>query len=78
MPNKNIHTVLGDIIGCSSYDPCPLCYGCRNFDPSRVKCQNYCEYKNPKYNICDRYKHNDAALSMMIRRSVIKVEQKQD
>ena len=53
---------------CPDYDPCPLCYGCRAFNPSRVKCQNLCEHDNPKFNICNKEKHTEKALSLMIRR----------
>lgn len=51
---------------CPDFNPCPLCYGCRNYDPSYYKCIMICG-GNVKYNTCDTHKHNDKALSLMIR-----------
>jgi len=66
---KTRYDVWGVQHNCANYQECPLCYGCRAYDSSYVKCQ-HCA-KNKKKNICDKNKHTDKALSLMIQRPVI-------
>ena len=66
---KTPQSTAGYQAGCPDYNPCPLCYGCRSYDPSYYKCVITCG--GTKYNTCDTHKHNDKALSLMIRRSVV-------
>lgn len=54
---------------CINYEPCPLCYGCRHYDSSWIKC-SACE-QDRKKNICDIRKHTSKILSKMIRRAKI-------
>ena len=65
---KTKYDTQGYKLNCPDYNPCPLCYGCRNFDSSRIRCQNRCETTNPKHNICDKKKHTEKGLSLMIKR----------
>lgn len=73
---KTIHDVLGWVINCKDFNPCPVCYGCRNYDPSRLKCINHCEEQNKKFNTCDRTIHTEKALSMFIRREKIIIDKR--
>lgn len=66
---KTRHSVWGAQHGCVNYQECPLCYGCRAYDSSYVKCQHCAE--DMKKNVCDRKKHTDKALAIMIQRPVI-------
>jgi hypothetical protein len=63
---KTVHDVRGWQIDCINFHPCPLCYGCRNYDPSYKKCEK-CAEENMKQNICNRTLHTEKALAMMIR-----------
>ena len=61
---KSIDEVLGFQINCPDYEPCPLCYGCRSYNPEYYKCLE-CS-KNKKKNLCDTSKHRDGALAKML------------
>lgn len=50
---------------CILYEPCPLCYGCRAYDPSYKKCE-HCE-ENSRRDICDKKKHTEKALTLMLK-----------
>lgn len=63
---KDWNTPLGARLNCPNYDPCPLCYGCRNYDSAVVRCE-HCYEKNKKANICKRELHTEEALSMMLK-----------
>ena len=63
---KTKESVKGFKINCPNYDPCPLCYGCRAYDPSYYECTTECG--GSKRDICNTQKHNDKALNLMIRR----------
>ena len=56
---------------CVNYEPCPLCFGCRSYDPSWFKCK-HCE-EDRKINICSREKHTPKLLTKMIRRKRLNV-----
>lgn len=74
--NKTPYDTQGYKHNCVNYNPCPLCYGCRNYDASYAKCVNLCGSKNKKFNVCDRYKHRDDLLARMIKREVIDLDKK--
>ena len=69
---KSKETTAGGKANCPDYKPCPLCYGCRNYDPSYYKCVTTC--KGTKYDTCDTHRHNDKALSLMIRRPEVTLD----
>ena len=66
---KTVQKVRGYLINCPNFEPCPLCYGCRSYDSSVLKCQGCAEYA--KWNICDTKKHQARLLALMIAREVI-------
>lgn len=67
---KTKDSVRGYRINCARFEQCPLCYGCRAFDSSMIQCLK-CEEENAKANICNKIRHTEKALSMMIKRPVI-------
>ena len=69
---KTWHDTTGFKSKCPSYNPCPLCYGCRAYGSLYMMCRK-CE-KNPKRDICDREKHRESLLSRMIKREIIEVK----
>lgn len=69
---KTYRDVLGWQINCKWYQKCPLCYGCRNYDSTYLKCQKCAE--NMKQNVCNRELHTDKIISRMITREVIEVQ----
>lgn len=59
--------VKGYITDCLNYDPCPLCYGCRNYGVLN-KCENHCG-DDLKTNACLNKKlHNETNFAKMIHR----------
>lgn len=68
---KTKYDTLGYQRSCVNYDPCPLCWGCRAYDPSYKKCE-MCE-TDAKQNICNKKKHTPQLLAKMIRRTTIRV-----
>lgn len=64
--------VMGVQINCPNYEMCPLCYGCRAYNPSYVKCLNRCG-QNEKFHTCDTKKHRADLLARMITREKIVV-----
>lgn len=69
---KTVHDVLGWQIDCINFNPCPLCYGCRNYDESYVKCEK-CAV-DMSFNVCNRKLHTEKALAMMIPRKRIDLD----
>ena len=67
---KTIHSALGAKNGCVNFNPCPLCYGCRNYDSRYLAC-DVCAM-DAKKNICDTKKHTEEALLFMIHKDTIK------
>lgn len=63
---KSWNTPLGARMHCPNFDPCPLCYGCRNYDSAVVRCES-CYEDSAKKNICNRELHTEEALSMMLK-----------
>lgn len=69
---KTKNDVMGYKTGCFHYDPCPLCYGCRNY---HVFCHNRCDDRcaasalEKKKNVCTNKKlHNEQNFAKMICR----------
>lgn len=69
---KTINDPLGAVNGCQWFNPCPLCYGCRNHDSNFARCQK-CFDTDKKFNICNTDLHKEEILSMMIRRETITI-----
>lgn len=53
---------------CTTFQECPLCYKCRAYDLSDLKCVN-CELKDGS--LCNKEKHTEKILSFMIQRERI-------
>lgn len=68
---KTKYETKGYKSGCVSYNPCPLCFGCRAHTSYLMACRK-CE-EDWKYNICNREKHTDKNLSRMITRERIEI-----
>ena len=68
---KTEHDTWGYQHNCVNYDPCPLCYGCRAYDPSWHKCR-HCE-DDLKNNICNKQRHTVKLLNRMIGRRKLNV-----
>lgn len=67
---KSKNDVAGYRYECFYYEPCPLCYGCRNYHGS-YKCDNLCAHtaQDRKNNICNKPElHNPTNFAKMIRR----------
>lgn len=62
---KDWNTALGAETHCPNFDPCPLCFGCRNYSTAVLRCEK-CE-NNKKQNICNTKKHTEQALQLMLR-----------
>lgn len=63
---KTWNTPLGAQKNCPDFDPCPLCFGCRNYTSYRIKCKA-CAEEDHKKNICKRELHTEKALSLMLK-----------
>lgn len=63
---KTWNTPLGAQKNCPDFDPCPLCFGCRNYTEYRLKCQE-CYQDDKKQNLCNRTLHTEKALSLMLK-----------
>lgn len=70
MKQKNPNDVRGVRINCPHFEQCPLCYGCRAFDPKYQKCQA-CKLENAKQNICKTDKHRADLVEKMIMKEKI-------
>lgn len=71
---KTIRDTEGYKHDCPGYDPCPLCYGCRNAGMYPDRCDILC-MGNPKRNVCNRELHTSKNIGMMVRRQKIKLEE---
>ena len=67
---KTVADTEGYKSNCPHFDPCPLCYGCRNYGYYINKCDERCG-RNKKFNACDKTKHTPRILSRMIQRQRI-------
>lgn len=70
MKQKTPDDVRGRKINCPYFVKCPLCYGCRAYNPKFVKCQT-CKLENAKMNICKTEKHQPHLLEKMIKKERI-------
>lgn len=61
---KTPHDVRGFITRCPEYHKCPICYGCRNFNPSVARCLECAEEK--KKNVCDTAKHQADKIAKLL------------
>ena len=59
---------------CPDYDPCPLCYGCRNAGMHPNRCNTLC-MDNPKKNVCNVELHTPENISKMVRRQIITLKE---
>lgn len=73
---KTIQDTEGYKNDCPYYDPCPLCYGCRNFGIYPSRCDTMCD-TNHKKNICNVELHTSKNIGMMVRRQQIKLQQEE-
>lgn len=74
---KQPNQVRGNTMACINYAMCPLCYGCRNFDPRDpdcIECYDAGVQKNRNFNVCNKKLHNDVALNMMTTRNRINID----
>ena len=72
MKQKQPSDVRGVRIRCPHFEQCPLCYGCRNYNPKYLKCQE-CKLENEKQNICKTDRHRADLLEKMILRERIEI-----
>jgi len=70
---KTIADVKGSLINCKDFNPCPMCYGCRNFTTNRVRCVNKCGV-NEKFDTCNTNRHRPDLLARMITKERIVVK----
>ena len=59
---------------CPDYDPCPLCYGCRNYGLHAFTCDALCA-TNSKFNICNQSLHTPANIARMVLRDKIRIQE---
>ena len=59
---------------CLQYNPCPLCYGCRNYGCYPFTCDDLCG-RNKKINICKTQLHTPQNIAKMVRRNKIIISQ---
>lgn len=71
---KTVRDTEGYRHDCAEFDPCPLCYGCRNYGMYPSRCDTLC-MDNPKKNICNTALHTPMNIGRMVRRNQIKVEE---
>lgn len=67
MKQKQPTDVEGVKNNCPNFSQCPLCYGCRSYDSSRIEC-SLC-ISNKKMNICNRQLHKTPVLEKMITKN---------
>ena len=71
---KTHHDVWGFEHNCPNYQECPVCYGCRNYDSSFMKCRHCAEAM--KKNVCNRKLHRPDLIARLITREVIDLREK--
>lgn len=69
---KSHHDVRGWQVDCGWYEKCPICYGCRAYNPKFVRCEKCAE--NMKLNVCDTKKHRSDLIARMIMREVVDLD----
>ena len=71
---KTVQDTAGYQAGCAHFDPCPLCYGCRNYGIYPFTCDELCAV-NPKTNICNRSLHHPGNIARMVRRDLVTIKE---
>lgn len=66
---KKVSDVLGWQKNCVEYHKCPICYGCRNYNSSSLKCRK-CAI-NRRKNICNISKHTSEKMKLFCERNEI-------
>lgn len=69
---KNRNESKGAKDNCINFELCPLCYGCRNFNNSYLKCQK-CKEDNEN-NICKTNKHKTKLVAKMIKKQCVEIK----
>lgn len=75
---KRMCDTQGYITNCVGYDPCQLCYGCRNYGLFQEKCYSRCGHNQytAKNNVCFKKEiHNERNFEKMITRPYIDLDQ---
>ncbi len=72
---KTRQDVKGWQMDCINYEACPLCYGCRAYNPSHMKCVSKCG-ENHKMNVCNTQRHRADLVAKMITKERIVVSSK--
>lgn len=69
---KNKQDTAGYKTDCFYYDPCPLCYGCRNYGKYYIsRCDTRCAHtpSEKKFNVCSKPElHNPRNFAKMVTR----------
>ena len=76
---KQPNQVRGNIIQCVSFQMCPLCYGCRNYDSRLEECQECWKDgirpgEKRNYNVCNTDLHESWKVNRMICKNTIKID----
>jgi hypothetical protein len=69
---KTRHSPAGFKVNCPDFDPSPLCYGCRNYDPSYYKCVVTCK-PCLRENTCNKDVHTEKKLTLIIKPMTIEL-----
>lgn len=72
MKAKSPQDVYGYQSQCPNFQQCPLCFGCRNYDISVVKCVENCG-TDKKKNVCNTEKHKAELVAKFITKEAIKI-----
>lgn len=72
MKQKSPHDVYGWQHDCPNFQQCPVCYGCRNYDSSVVKCYERCG-GNMKKNVCNTQRHKDNLIAKLLTKETIHI-----
>ena len=73
MANKTKFSALGAKMNCPNFNPCPLCYGCRNYNDKYEACLK-CKEDNKKYNTCNTNLHKADIISKMLYNNTINIK----
>ena len=68
---KKKQDVSGYINRCPEYEACPLCYGCRKYDSSMIRCITFCGRDKAK-NVCNAKRHKAELVAKMLSSKTIK------
>ncbi len=72
MNAKSPQDVYGWQSQCPNFQQCPLCFGCRNYDRSVIKCVEHCG-KDKKTNVCNTERHKAELVAKFITKEAIRV-----